>query len=81
MKQTICWNCKKATGGCSWSDHFEHRPVDGWNAVQTRLRMNNDEYQPSYIVISCPEFEEDENGSRRTCEGVCGGRKGRRKRP
>lgn len=59
IKHTLCWDCARACGGCSWSNHWEHRPVAGWTAVETRVRMNNNEYEPSYIVIACPEFDRD----------------------
>jgi len=49
----LCWNCKKATGGCSWSDSF--LPVDGWNAEQSFDSRGN-EY--SYAVKECPDFVE-----------------------
>ena len=57
--QTLCWRCNKACGYCSWSEHKNHTPVPGWTAIQTNLRMNGGVYAESYIVIACPEFEED----------------------
>ena len=60
MKQyTVCWDCRKACGGCSWSNHWDHTPVPGWTAVETKVRMNNDVYAQSYIVLECPEFDRD----------------------
>ena len=56
-KDTICWNCKKATGGCSWSDKLI--PVDGWEAIPTRVKMVLDKVVDSYKVIGCPLFEQD----------------------
>lgn len=58
-RATLCWDCAKACGGCSWSDWQEHTPVPGWVAEPTMLRMNNDTYTRSYIVDSCPEFVRD----------------------
>ena len=58
-RQTPCWDCAKATGGCSWSDHWEHSPVPGWNAIETRLKWNYEANDCSFIVIECPEFERD----------------------
>ena len=60
---TICWNCKKAIGGCTWSDFF--KPVKGWTAEQTRPAGSKP--YTSYIVEKCPEFERDatDNGLRR----------------
>lgn len=57
--QTICWNCRKATGRCSWSNYWEHSPVPGWVAEPTKLKINRGVYMDSYCVISCPEFERD----------------------
>ena len=45
MTDTICWDCKHATGGCRWAD--DHRPVKGWDAFRR---------EESYIVRKCPEF-------------------------
>jgi len=58
-RQTLCWDCENACGGCSWSDHWKHTPVEGWTAKRTRLRMDKDDYGDSYIVIECPEFKRD----------------------
>ena len=54
MKETLCWECENATGGCSWSNHWEHSPVPGWTAVETKIRNNNTGNGSSYIVIDCP---------------------------
>ena len=58
QKLTLCWNCGKACGGCSWSDYWEHSPVPGWKAEETKLKVNQG-YETSYAVIECPEFEPD----------------------
>lgn len=55
---TICWDCAKAYGGCSWSAKFE--PVAGWTAekmIRQRWRRGMDEEWESYDVRECPEFE------------------------
>lgn len=62
-EQTLCWDCKKSCGDCSWSNHWEHTPVPGWKAKKTSVRLNNSEYGESYIVQKCPEFEADAKGS------------------
>jgi len=57
---TKCWDCKKAVGGCSWAREFI--PVEGWKAVQTKLKLHNklaDEGCLSFIVLECPEFKAD----------------------
>jgi hypothetical protein len=59
--ETICVNCKKATGGCSWSKKFE--PVDGWNAIPTKIKTGYKyggkipHIVDSFDVYECPEFE------------------------
>ena len=50
---SLCWDCRNATGGCEWSQSFT--PVDGWEAIP---RTIGDE--DSFCVIKCPKFVEDE---------------------
>lgn len=59
-ESTICWDCKKATGFCSWSEDFT--PVEGWKATPTRVKISNrqngeDIFTDSFIVHECPLFE------------------------
>lgn len=59
--QTLCWDCQKALGECSWSDNFQ--PVKGWDAVPTEIKTSVGNIVPtinSYYVRSCPLFELDE---------------------
>ena len=65
FNQTLCWECAKATGRCSWSDEFI--PVEGWNAKPTKKRVYGGGEFESYLVIECPEFERDayNNGLKR----------------
>ena len=64
--QTLCWDCANATGGCSWADHGDHTPVNGWTAKETTLKCHspssNNETTSSFIVIDCPEFIRDAEG-------------------
>lgn len=53
---TICWDCQKASGRCSWSRKLE--PVEGWDAKPTIIKYAGSR-EPSYIVRSCPEFVAD----------------------
>ena len=65
-QQTLCWDCANATGGCSWADHNEHKPIPGWEAIETNIRIHNPscdaDATKSYIVLSCPEFIRDAEG-------------------
>lgn len=57
---TICWGCKRAVCGCSWSKSYI--PVFGWNAIKTQIEIKNNgvrKYIDSYKVIKCPLFELD----------------------
>lgn len=58
--QTICWDCSKACGGCSWSDHFA--PVNGWVAIPRKVYASNDGMASSFIVRECPMFDRDAVG-------------------
>ena len=53
-KETLCWECKKASGLCSWSHNLT--PVKGW-VVETSVRKTYIGDGTVYCVISCPEFE------------------------
>ena len=57
--ETICWNCQRATGGCSWSQNF--KPVDGWKVQKTSIRESGVRNFESVKVLECPKFVEDEN--------------------
>lgn len=56
---TLCWECKNACGGCSWSDG-SFTPVEGWDAKPTQLVREGKKAMPSYQVISCPKFDPDD---------------------
>ena len=60
MKWTLCFDCAKATGYCSWSSRLE--PVEGWTAEETIKNTST-----SFVVIDCPEFVRDayRNGTMR----------------
>ena len=69
-KPTLCWKCKNACVGCSWSDSFT--PVEGWTAKPTKI---NHDYADgrhyvidSYRVDYCPQFENDESRYRPNCK-------------
>lgn len=60
---SLCWDCAKCGGDCSWSRDFE--PVPGWDAEERMLyffRSNLCDYEReerSFYVKKCPEFERD----------------------
>lgn len=56
-RKTLCWDCKNACGRCSWSREF--KPVDGWEAVPSKVYQHENCYADSYIVQKCPMFEKD----------------------
>lgn len=49
----LCWQCKKACGGCSWSKCLI--PVVGWTAKPTIVKDSTGDF-PSYKIKKCPEF-------------------------
>lgn len=54
---TLCWDCSKAVGECSWSRALV--PVAGWWALPTcqwELTPHGLERMESFCVCSCPEF-------------------------
>lgn len=56
--KTLCWECDKACGRCSWSKNFT--PVEGWVAKPTKVRadkLSKHQYVESFDVYACPEFE------------------------
>jgi hypothetical protein len=55
---SLCWQCKRAYGLCSWSDRFE--PVKGWEAEPTIIMGGKREPKvDSYDVKKCPLFIQD----------------------
>ena len=57
---TLCWDCRKATGGCNWSDHF--KAVKGWKIIPTQKIIYGGAGYKSCVVLECPEFERDGAG-------------------
>jgi len=58
-KGTLCWICKNATGGCSWSHDLV--PVEGWTVEETgapTYLATKKRLIPTVCVVKCPEFEE-----------------------
>lgn len=51
---TICWECAKACGGCSWSEYAVYEPVPGWKALPGKIQEID-----TWVVLECPEFVRD----------------------
>lgn len=59
LKNSLCWYCDNAYGGCEWAQEF--KPVEGWNAEPTEIKdKTRDTTISSYNVKSCPKFIPDE---------------------
>lgn len=62
QKNTLCWSCQNATGGCSWSRAL--KPVKGWKAEPLRIQQSSlyreRSYTDSYLVKKCPKYIKDE---------------------
>lgn len=57
-RQSICWDCQKAYGGCSWSKRFE--PVEGWTAKKSYLSNGKKrKITDTFAISDCPEFVQD----------------------
>lgn len=66
----ICIDCKKACGGCSWSEvdpstgAIRFEPVPGWTAQKSKLlsgsnRDGSGRYVDTYSIKACPLFEQE----------------------
>lgn len=59
---TLCWDCARYCGGCSWTavgadGAVQFVPVSGWTARTCQWRGING-IETSYEVLACPLFEE-----------------------
>ena len=54
-QDTLCWQCKKSGGLCSWSSNLT--PVEGWEAKETWIKFP-EKVVSGFCVLRCPEFEE-----------------------
>lgn len=57
-QESLCWTCQNAYAHkCCWMDRCH--PVEGWDAVPTRIRMSGDGGEGttrSYLVRGCPNY-------------------------
>jgi len=55
---TLCWDCDRSILECSWL-HID-KPVDGWTAIPTKLRVQTKKQEAHFIdsfkVEKCPLF-------------------------
>ncbi len=79
----ICFDCKKACGGCSWSEFDPHtkqpayKPVEGWKAIKVPYLIGSGSgIDSTYYISWCPEFEPDDGyeeiDTHNSACGVCG---------
>ena len=55
---SLCWSCKNACGGCSWSDSLT--PVEGWTADEALIKGSHTMPEvPTWSVRACPQFAQD----------------------
>ena len=57
-KYSLCWDCKRATGGCPWSDKL--KPIKGWKAIA--IGKTTSRPYSTYLVEECPGFVRDAIG-------------------
>lgn len=63
MRDSLCWHCQKSgRSECSWDREF--KPVPGWKATPSKMRLVTGVYTDTYQVYSCPEFFPVELGGR-----------------
>lgn len=61
-KETLCWDCVNAVKKCPWSRSF--KPVPGWDAIPTKIKMECARLSDSYMVKDCPMFEAESESAR-----------------
>lgn len=61
-RDSLCWDCQRATGFCPWSKYKKFEPVPGWTVEKT-IRIDK---TPPYTyeregitVLDCPLFVPD----------------------
>ncbi len=65
-QDTLCWHCAKAIKKCPWSKNF--KPVKGWDAIPTKIRIGYNEDVDSFFVRDCPLFEADSKSAHKLWE-------------
>ncbi len=54
----LCWDCKNALGGCSWSNGT-FTPIEGWTATPSEIPMSLKYATKTYAIRECPQFVHD----------------------
>ena len=60
---SICIDCKKACGGCEWSEvdqetgKIRFQPVLGWTATPVLLAYRHGKEDTTYRITACPKFK------------------------
>ena len=68
-RTNICFDRKKACGGCSWSavdpetGQVRFEPVPGWDAKKVKLHLGDRRVTETYSIKACPQFEQEERRS------------------
>lgn len=57
---SICGECKKSVGLCSWSARLI--PVKNWTAKKVKRKSAYPMFRNGYKVIKCPLFEKETRG-------------------
>lgn len=52
---SICIDCEKSCGLCSWSANL--KPVPGWTATPVEKRISDGRIVKGYYITDCPKFE------------------------
>ena len=65
---TLCWNCKHASGAnaCKWATR--QRPIEGWTATPSIIKYYWGNVN-SFNVTECPKFEEGYEETKLTAAG------------
>ena len=74
-KTNICFDCKNACGGCSWSaidpetEQIRYEPVPGWTAERVVLNLGDYDGKHrrcyTYHITACPQYDPDYPQERR----------------
>lgn len=76
----ICFSCKKACGGCSWSEWDSvtksprYEPVKGWKAIKVPYLSSGRQgkkVDSTYYITACPEFDPDAGYEKYKKESHC----------